>query len=83
METCYCKECVSACLNDPGRLVPDDMRKLSQFLGISVDELKENYLVRVPVTVNGHTVYALAPAKKKGPKICCRPRHSCASLLCG
>ncbi len=73
METCSCKECVSACHNDPGRLVPDDIVKLSQFMKISIDDLNKNYLVRVPVTINGHTAYALAPAKKKGQRYIADP----------
>jgi len=73
MENCSCKECVSACNNDPGRLVPGDIHKLSQFMKIAANDLKENYLVRVPVTSNGHTVYALAPAKRKGQRFIAEP----------
>jgi Fe-S-cluster containining protein len=40
---------------------------------ISVDDLKENYLVRVPVTSNGQKAYALAPAKKKGQRYIAEP----------
>jgi hypothetical protein len=73
MEYCSCSECISACLNDPGRLVPQDLPGLSRFLKISVAELEKEYLVRVPVTSNGHTVDALAPAKKKGRRFIAEP----------
>jgi len=65
MENCNCNECISACLNDPGRLIPDDMSRLSRLLKISERDLENDYLVRVPVTSNVHTAYALAPARKR------------------
>lgn len=73
MESCSCNECISACLNDPGRLVPDDIPGLSRLLKITVQDLENYYLVRVPVTSNGHTVHALAPAKKKGRRFIAAP----------
>jgi hypothetical protein len=73
MENCSCSECISACLNDPGRLVPHDIHKLSRLLEISGLDLENEYLVRVPVTSNGHTIYALAPAKKKGQRFIAAP----------
>jgi Fe-S-cluster containining protein len=73
MENCSCNECISACLNDPGRLVPDDMHRLSRFLKISECDLENDYLVKVPVTSNGHTANALAPAKKKGRRFITAP----------
>jgi Fe-S-cluster containining protein len=73
MENCSCNECISACLNDPGRLIPDDMHKLSLLLKISELDLENDYLVRVLVTSNGHTTKALAPAKKKGQRFIAAP----------
>lgn len=73
MEHCICQECVSACHNDPGRLVPDDVRKLSRRLGISERDLENDYLVRVPVAIGGQTVHALAPAKKRGRRFVAAP----------
>jgi hypothetical protein len=76
MENCSCNECISACLNDPGRLVPDDIPRLSELLKISELNLKNDYLVRVPVTSHGHIVHALAPAKKKGRRFIAEPGTS-------
>jgi Fe-S-cluster containining protein len=73
MEYCNCKECISACLNDPGRLIPGDIPKLSRLLKIPESDLENNYLVRVPVTSHGHTIHALAPAKKKGKRFIAAP----------
>ena len=73
MENCSCHECVSACRNEPGRLVPGDVARLSQLLGISERDLENDYLVRVPVTSGGPTVHALAPAKKKGHRFVAAP----------
>jgi len=73
MEHCCCDECVSACLNDPGRLVPDDMLKLARFLKITMGELEREYLVRIPVIRNGITAHALAPAKMKGKRFVASP----------
>ena len=73
MESCSCHECVSACRNDPGRLVPDDVRKLSRLLGISARDLENDYLVRVSVASNGRTAHALAPAKRKGRRFVAAP----------
>ena len=73
MESCSCHACVSACRRDPGRLVPDDVRKLSRLLGISAQDLQNDYLVRVPVANNGHVAHALAPAKKKGRRFIAAP----------
>ena len=73
MESCNCRGCVSACRNDPGRLVPDDVRKLSRLLGISARDLQNDYLVRVSVANNGHSAHALAPAKIKGRRFVAAP----------
>ena len=73
MENCSCRECVSACRTDPGRLVPDDVGKLSRLLGISPRDFENDYSVRVPAVSNGHTAYALAPAKRKGRRFVAEP----------
>jgi Fe-S-cluster containining protein len=73
MENCSCKECISACLNDPGRLVPGDIPKLSRHLKVPESDLENEYLIRVPVRSNGQTVYALAPVKKKGRRFIAKP----------
>src|SRR5258705_13037749 len=65
MENCICPGCVSACRNDPGRLVPDDVRKLSRLLGISERDLENDYLVIVSVASGGHTLLELEPEKRK------------------
>jgi Fe-S-cluster containining protein len=70
MENCNCPECVSACRNDPGRLVPGDIPKLTGFLGISEEAIIKNYLVKIPLSKN---VYALAPAKLKGKRFIIEP----------
>jgi len=64
MEACRCERCVSACRNDPGRLVPADLKKIAAFLKISENELQAEYLVRIPAMNNGR-IYFLAPAKIK------------------
>jgi Fe-S-cluster containining protein len=73
MENCSCEKCISACHCDPGRLVPEDVPRLSSLLKISELDLRNDYLVRVSVTNNAHTVYALAPAKKKGRRFIAAP----------
>jgi Fe-S-cluster containining protein len=70
MKSCNCPECVDACRNDPGRLVPGDISKLGGFLGIDEVELVKNYLVKIPFSKN---VYALAPAKLKGKRFLIQP----------
>lgn len=42
-----CDKCISCCEYGSGYLVEDDAKKLSLFLGISEDELKEKYLEEV------------------------------------
>ena len=73
MENCSCNECVSACLNDPGRLIPRDIHKLAAFLKISETKIKKEYLVAVKVISNGQSAYALAPAKKSGRRFIAEP----------
>ena len=73
MENCSCDECVSACMNDPGRLVPGDILKITHFLNITEDELKKEYLVIVNVTSKGQLAHALAPAKKSGRRFIAEP----------
>jgi Fe-S-cluster containining protein len=73
MENCSCNECISACLNDPGRLVPSDMPKMSRYLKISESDLKKNYLVIVSIKINGLAANALAPAKKSGRRFIAEP----------
>jgi Fe-S-cluster containining protein len=76
MKSCLCDNCVSACKHDPGRLVPADIRKISDELGISIHACMSDYLVRVPTTVRNETVYALAPAKRKGTRFVEEPGHT-------
>jgi Fe-S-cluster containining protein len=73
MENCNCNECISACHNDPGRLIPSDIPRLSRLLKISELDLENNYLVRVQVRSNGHTAHALVPAKIKGRRFIAEP----------
>jgi Fe-S-cluster containining protein len=73
MESCNCNECISACRNDPGRLVPEDMKKLSTLFKVPEEDLIKKYLIKVPVSCNGHIIYALSPAKKKGHRFISEP----------
>lgn len=73
MESCSCPECVSACRNDPGRLVPEDVGRIASFLGIDRDELISTYLVKIEMRSQTQTVYGLAPAKKKGKRFVAQP----------
>lgn len=73
MESCNCNECISACHNDPGRLVPEDMKNLSALLKVPEEDLLKEFLVKVPVSCNGHLIYAPAPAKKKGRRFIAEP----------
>jgi Fe-S-cluster containining protein len=72
MESCNCPECISACRNDPGRLLPEDLSRLAKFLHITEKELLENYLVRIPLSIK-EQVFALAPAKRKGKRFVAQP----------
>jgi len=72
MDSCSCPECVSACRNDPGRLVPDDVCKLAHLLGISEDAVLAQYLVKILLSPKD-AVYALAPAKRKGKRYVAEP----------
>ena len=71
MKNCNCPECVSACKNDPGRLIPDDMDKISQFLGISKKDLM-NKLVKKEQSAK-YGIYSLAPVKFKGKNMLVQP----------
>jgi len=66
MDDCQCPRCVSACLSDPGRLVPDDLPKIAAFLKISEKELLSQWLVRIPIQIKKEAILSLAPVKKKG-----------------
>ena len=72
MESCNCPECKSACRNDPGRLIPEDVHKLAKILQISEKELTENYLVKIPLSKKD-SIYAFAPAKRKGKRFIAEP----------
>jgi Fe-S-cluster containining protein len=73
MEECSCRQCISACFRDPGRLVPGDLPKLSRLLQMSEGELAKSCLVKVPVASNGRVALALAPAKRKGRRFVTPP----------
>jgi len=72
MDACRCERCTSACRNDPGRLVPTDLKKIAAFLGISEKALKDTYLVRIPAAKNIR-VFFLAPAKIKAGRLLAAP----------
>lgn len=72
MTSCSCEKCVSACKNDPGRLIPEDLPKLAEFLNLSVEELIISSLVKIPLSKKTE-VYALAPAKLKGKRFLAKP----------
>jgi len=65
MEACRCERCVSACSNDPGRLVPADLKKIAAHMKISESELQAEYLVRIPASGKNCRIHFLAPAKIK------------------
>ena len=73
MQSCACSECVSACYNDPGRLVPGDIARISQHLNISSYELINGYLVKILQSHNNQKVFSLAPAKRKGKRCIIEP----------
>ncbi len=72
MVSCNCEKCVSACKNDPGRLIPEDLPKLAEFLNFSVEELIISSLVKIPLSKKSE-VYAYAPAKLKGKRLLAKP----------
>ncbi len=72
MESCNCPACISACRNDPGRLVPEDLQKLARLLGLTEAVLQEQYLVKIPLCPK-EAIYALAPAKRKGKRFVAEP----------
>jgi Fe-S-cluster containining protein len=72
MESCNCPECISACRNDPGRLVPEDLKKLARLLGLTEAGLLEQYLVKIILSPKDGTC-ALAPAKRKGRRFVAEP----------
>lgn len=73
MEACNCEKCVSACRNDPGRLVPADLKKIAAFLGINESQFKADYLVRIPAAAKGGRVCFYAPAKLKAGRFLAAP----------
>lgn len=73
MNSCSCAQCVDACKNDPGRLVPDDLPRIAAFLGCAERELLERYLVKIRAGgKNSHIVF-LAPAKRKSGRLLAAP----------
>jgi len=72
MPSCSCEKCISACKNDPGRLIPEDLPKLAEFLDLSVEELIISSLVLIPLSKKPE-VYAYAPAKLKGKRLLAKP----------
>lgn len=67
METCSCAECVSACNNDPGRLLPKDIPLIAAALAVTPEELYQRYLVlKVYRDAKGNRILIPAPVKYKG-----------------
>jgi Fe-S-cluster containining protein len=73
MDACSCERCVSACCDDPGRLVPADLKKIAAFLRISEIDLKASYLVRIPAAGKNSRIHFLAPAKIKANRFLTAP----------
>ena len=73
MSGCSCPDCVSACHNDPGRLLPSDLKKISSFLKISEKELINTYLVKKPYKYKNTVVLIPAPVKLKGKNMLAQP----------
>jgi len=63
MKACKCANCLSACFYDPGRLVPEDLKRIAAFLQISELELIRKYLVFIPFKSKWGKGYQLAPVK--------------------
>lgn len=73
MQSCSCPECVSACRNDPGRLIPEDIDRIAGFLKITREELIADYCVKIPHVRNAISALGLAPAKMKGRRFIAQP----------
>lgn len=73
MKPCNCDSCISACKNDPGRLIPQDIPKIAEKLKITAEQCIKEFFVRVPTVVRNETVYALTPAKRKGKHFVSQP----------
>jgi Fe-S-cluster containining protein len=71
MQECNCFECISACTNDPGRLIPSDIKKIAAVLGCTPEQLIADYLVKIPL--GDGKISALAPAKLKGKRYVAEP----------
>jgi Fe-S-cluster containining protein len=71
MQECSCPQCISACRNDPGRLVPSDIAKIAEFLHIKSESLINEFCVKILLADN--TSVALAPAKRKGRRFIAEP----------
>ncbi len=65
MKSCRCPDCLSACLNDPGRLLPDDLPRIARKMGISRDELERSFLVFHRLIQGGIEARVPAPLKLK------------------
>ncbi len=73
MKDCCCEDCVSACNNDPGRLIPEDLYRISDFLKITVKELIKEFIVFKMYEFKNHKIYIAAPAKLKGKRLLAVP----------
>jgi len=73
MDACNCEKCISACRDDPGRLVPADLKKIATFLKTSEKELKAAYLVRIAASGKNSHIYFWAPAKIKAGRFLTAP----------
>lgn len=60
-------------MNDPGRLVPDDIKHMADFLGICESELITAFLVKIKFVINGRHGLYYAPAKRKGKNFVAEP----------
>lgn len=63
MKPCKCADCLSACNYDPGRLIPEDLKRIARFLQITEIELVKNYLIFIPFEIHERKGYQLAPVK--------------------
>ncbi len=73
MHPCNCVDCVSACLNDPGRLVPADLQRFADNFQLSLSDLISRFLVIIPAFECDESVLQLAPAKLRNGRFVVNP----------
>lgn len=68
IEGCMCPVCKSMCQYKPGWLKPGEAENIAQFLGISLQELFNRYLMPDSWEIRSNSIRTLSPAiKGKSP----------------